>query len=240
MTDPSGEESARPGAKKRRWGCLIISSLPLIALSAAILQSGQCSFVYFGSSLNGRVTHANTGQPLPDVVVVALWETNMLSFGSPAPGVTLHADTAVTGADGTFHIPWWGPRFTLPMYWPKPGRSPEMCFIKSGFVFVSAYRTARGIFLHLSADDNIISLYKERTSPINADFGGLNITMDEFYGTPDDRGENVGGVTDCGFYSREAYVELMKEYDLISRKYRELYLDGLKFHRGKTYGHDIE
>jgi hypothetical protein len=68
-------------------------------------------FFLFGAPVTGRVIAADTGAPVADAEVTAMWEIydGVLHVQRRLP---LRYMTARTDADGRFKIPWWGP-------WPR-------------------------------------------------------------------------------------------------------------------------
>ena len=62
-----------------------------------------CAFT--DGPFEGQVLDYDTGKPIPGAIAVALWKSSTLDSGQ---GVCVHAETAVSGADGKYHIPrWW-------------------------------------------------------------------------------------------------------------------------------------
>lgn len=89
----------------------------IIILGAGLLCAVSCSgcAAVFGSSLSAdatdsQVVDADTGQPIEGAVVVAYWEMHRGSLaGDSLPCGAADVEEAVTGKDGKFHIPGWGP-----------------------------------------------------------------------------------------------------------------------------------
>jgi hypothetical protein len=72
--------------------------------------------VYVSMPIRARVVDASTGRPLEGVVVVADWQL----MGGLEGGVGLgHIATfeTTTTIDGSFEIPWWGPRIRVTPGW---------------------------------------------------------------------------------------------------------------------------
>jgi hypothetical protein len=59
-----------------------------------------------GKELRGVVVNADTGEPIPDAIVVAKWITSTGTAGG-SELVCFHAGTATTNAAGEYYIPAW-------------------------------------------------------------------------------------------------------------------------------------
>jgi hypothetical protein len=110
------------------------------ALLASLALSACAS--YSAKPISATVINADTGQPLEGVNVVVTWELEYvkMEFGySESRGAGLMTQMeAVTGSDGRFRIPGWGP---APVPSDLPARSMLSPMQPSIRLFKSGYRT---------------------------------------------------------------------------------------------------
>ena len=92
---------------------------------------------YFAKDIRATVVDEATGDPVPDVVVVALWELRQI-----AARPRLHVAEAVTDAQGRFYIPGWGPKLRPPLA-ELGDRSPLLLLFKRGFVPLRLHNESR-------------------------------------------------------------------------------------------------
>ncbi len=103
----------------------------------ALFLSQSCALV--GAStlsadpIDSQVVDANTGKPIEGAVVVAYWELHPGSLGGDAlPCGAANVEEAVTGQDGRFHIPGWGPTKRACSGGMREG-NPLIFIFKSGY-----------------------------------------------------------------------------------------------------------
>jgi hypothetical protein len=169
---------------------IVLAAAALGVVAAALPAGAFPPPFYSAKDIRATVVNEETGDPLADVVVVALWELRQIS-GQPR----LHVAEAVTDARGNFHIPGWGPK-------PRPAlaelahRSPLLLLFKSGFVplrlhneararverFVPNYRTMPTKQLR-----EMIAWYHGSPEDALQDciWDGLTLQMEPFRGTPE-------------------------------------------------------
>ena len=82
----------------------IMNTVRNLLLALFLIQPlTACAFT--DGPFEGQVLDYDTGKPIPGAIAVALWKSSTLDSGQ---GVCVHAETAVSGADGKYHIPrWW-------------------------------------------------------------------------------------------------------------------------------------
>lgn len=104
-----------------------------MAVAAATLPAA-CAISYSASPMEARVVDADSGQPLPDVIVVAHWA---LRFGlEGGDSADLQVLETVTDRDGRFAFPGWGPE-GVPSAFPSGARmastAPSLILFKRGY-----------------------------------------------------------------------------------------------------------
>lgn len=114
----------------------------LVALALCTLATPQPGnafppLSYSAKDIRATVVHEETGDPLPGVVVVALWELRQISARP-----RLHITEAVTDAQGRFHVPGWGPKVRPPLA-ELAYRSPLLILFKSGFTPLRLHNESR-------------------------------------------------------------------------------------------------
>jgi hypothetical protein len=109
-----------------------LTAMTLLAFAPAALADPA---TYSAKPLHGLVVDDATGEPLADVVVVAQWEL----VREIVPGVMhrsygdrLAIHEAVTGADGRYEIPGWGP-MPRPALTHLENLDPSISFFKPGY-----------------------------------------------------------------------------------------------------------
>lgn len=121
-------------------GRLIKVGRALICLALLAALSGCTTWIYTSPAIKARVVDSESGLPLDGVMVLATWDTITNSYkpgiymdgGGPPPLCRKLANlsTAVSGKDGVFAVPAWGPRsgcFT--MY----GAQPTLVLYRPGY-----------------------------------------------------------------------------------------------------------
>lgn len=86
--------------------------------------------VYFGESVSGRIVDAKSMEPIAGAVVVAQWR---LHVGFVRNARTWVAAEAVTGSDGTYIIPGWGPRLRPLLSRMSDNQDPGIVVFKAGY-----------------------------------------------------------------------------------------------------------
>ena len=92
---------------------------------------------YFAKDIRATVVDETSGHPVPDVVVVALWELRQVSARP-----RLHVAETLTDAEGRFHVPGWGPKLRPPLA-ELGDRSPLLLLFKRGFVPLRLHNESR-------------------------------------------------------------------------------------------------
>lgn len=125
--------------------------LAFLAVSQVACATGIPSH-YSAEAISTKVIDAETKQPLEGVVVVAHWQLYYSSVGGRVQAGQLEVMETVTGPDGVFAFPAWGPK-KVPRYQPKEGdvwlahvpgfapdayldsSDPELILFKSGYTY---------------------------------------------------------------------------------------------------------
>ena len=156
---------------------------------------------YFARDIRATVVDEATGDPVPDVVVVALWELRQVGARP-----RLHVAETMTDAQGRFHIPGWGPKLRPPLA-ELGDRSPLLLLFKRGFVplrlhnesrerverFLPHYRTMptrqlrEMIAWHRGSPDDALQ---------DCIWDGLTLQLEPFRGSPERWLEYLQGITD--------------------------------------------
>ena len=105
-----------------------------VMLGLGISLPAQAGFTlyYMADPIEAKVIDAETKQPLEGVIVVAHWELVYGSPGGDSPAGQLMVMEAVTGKDGTFRFPGWGPKLAISSHL-SDYRDPELVLFKSGY-----------------------------------------------------------------------------------------------------------
>jgi len=115
----------------------LLLTLVFLGLVACKTLAGYPA-TYSAEDIEAWVIDAETKEPVADVVVVARW---VLQGGMHTDEVgSLKIMETVTGPDGRFYFPAWGPEFRPPrtFLW---NQDPELLIFKPGYRFVSLYNT---------------------------------------------------------------------------------------------------
>lgn len=119
---------------------VLFLSLLLLLPTAAGCSSGIPTS-YSARPIRGKLVDASTGQPLEGVIIVAQWVLYSAGVGGENPRERLQVLETVTGADGSYSFPGWGPK-------PNPvtmdakrafaccfltNRDPQLSFFKAGY-----------------------------------------------------------------------------------------------------------
>lgn len=126
-------------------------------------------FIYFGTSIEGRVIDAETNAPLEGVVVVLQWGLSaVLGDGGHGGETVYHTDT-ITNKDGNYKFSAWGPRIVGPFN-QVTGWEPEITLYKRGYkpIGLNSHRRFNGGFVLFSdRDGETIKLEKFKGSLID-------------------------------------------------------------------------
>lgn len=127
----------------RSWRCdgtgarvVCLGLLALVAMASP--GAGFPPPAYSAKEIRATVVDERSGQPLADVVVVALWI--LRTPGGERP--RLHIAETVTGADGTFTIPAWGPKPRPPLM-ALEHQSPLLITFRPGYVPLRLHTESR-------------------------------------------------------------------------------------------------
>lgn len=122
--------------KRSNWLAAVLVAGVLAATGCAAQEAADLGHpdTYSAEPIEGWVVDADTNEPLEGVVVVAAWildgwTTPFIKFDRVG---TLELMESVTGSDGRFNFPAWGPlrRPRGGMLWAQ---DPELLFFKSGY-----------------------------------------------------------------------------------------------------------
>ena len=112
--------------------------------AALCVLLGACGSLHSAQEIRGRTIDAATGDPVAGVIVVAQWEPFQRGIGhAPGHREVLHVYETLTGADGRYVIPAWGPK-PLPFGATMEEVDPALLFFKPGYVPVSAMNSIAG------------------------------------------------------------------------------------------------
>jgi len=143
-------------------------------------------FVWFSTEFRARVVDESTGRPVPGAIVLATWELMGGVFHMSTQGV-LKVSEVVTGPDGAFHIPAWGPRFAFGL-----GRlqtqQPHMRILSPGYypLFVDNQPQPMTVDNYARADTLIRFLYQDqdlKLKPRDQDLAAYEGTLNYLVGT---------------------------------------------------------
>ena len=121
---------------------LFLSGCTTLQLSSALASEPGLPVlpgppVYSAPATEGSVVDADTGQPLEGVIVVAYWELKGLHA---YPVGLMMVQEGVTGAEGRYSLPAWGPKPRWPVTGELDSTEPELLFFKSGYMRRYDYR----------------------------------------------------------------------------------------------------
>ena len=100
-------QDATPAQTRNRkaWKLILAIAVALVVLNVVY------PFVWFSTEFRARVVDESTGRPVSGAIVLANWE--LVGGFHPDTLGQLVISEVVTGSDGVFRIPAWGPRFAL-------------------------------------------------------------------------------------------------------------------------------
>lgn len=131
----------------------VLRALPIFGFLAA---TGVQALSYSAAPSSGRVVDAETGVPIPGVIVLAQWVL-MGGMEGGSPVGLLNSFETTTDQDGRYAIPGWGPRLVpfqllFPAY--LGSRAPELYFMKVGYAHANL----------LNSDFSLLDIEKESRS----------------------------------------------------------------------------
>ena len=89
---------------------IVLALVPVVFAGTCYVTEGPLH--YYAEPIHARVIDEVTGQPIEGAAVVAVWYIESI-MGSRE--IFAYSE-AVTGRDGTFFMPGWGPKFRSPLY----------------------------------------------------------------------------------------------------------------------------
>ena len=107
-----------------------IHGLFLILAGLATLPACATPLTYSAKEIRGQIVDAETNQPIEGAIVVAQWV--LFHIGPGGHKSRLHIHETVTGKNGHYVIPEWGPKVRPPMT-ELHNRDPEILIFKSGY-----------------------------------------------------------------------------------------------------------
>jgi hypothetical protein len=114
----------------------------LVMLAVVSSLEGCAPPIYFAKVTHGTVVDADTKQPIEGAVIVANWEL-YTRRGEGAHGLqSMQITEVVSGADGSYLVPGWGPRLR-PCLTELDNGDPYLVVFKSGYEpwsFLNSYR----------------------------------------------------------------------------------------------------
>ena len=128
-----------------RSACLACTLALMQVLGLLLLASGGLAAeyqpFYSAKPIRGAVVDAETGAPLEGVIIVAQWILYEASPGGQNPRRRLQVLETVTGKDGSYTFPGWGPKPNPPVLNPMAlyfccfltNRDPKLNFFKPGY-----------------------------------------------------------------------------------------------------------
>jgi hypothetical protein len=137
--------------------------LSLFVLLCAVLALPACfgPLTYSAKEIRGQIVDEQTGQPIEGAIVVAQW---VLYQGGPGHGGhkgRLHIYETVTGKDGRYFIPAWGPKLHPPLT-ELQDRDPEILIFKSTYESpnLENHQSLRGSVRTSEWDGKVVKLRK--------------------------------------------------------------------------------
>lgn len=145
----------------------------LFFIAAALLLGGHLTcgpLVYYSPTITATVIDEETTKPIAGAVVLASWR--LYQFDG-ATNSYLYAGEAITGQDGKFVIPSWGPRLRPPIMWLHYDWEPELTIYCPGYAAPN-FRNAdveprafdAGITTTIKRRMNAGSLWNGRSMPV--------------------------------------------------------------------------
>jgi hypothetical protein len=180
----------------KRWTItgLGILVLVLIGLSTCVWAPP----VYWGDAIHGRVVDADTGEPLEGVVVVADWKLLGGGYGHGGHLDSLVVQETVTGKNGEFALPEWGPKmrpsFTM------LDKAPWLILFKS--------RYEHGALWNEQSSNGFVR---------RSDWDGQTVKLKRFSGTAQRRLEILNLVLSISALQPLALHEVLREKSLYYR-----------------------
>jgi len=154
----------------------VLLSFLLFGLAAPACASGFPAS-YSAQPIRGSVVDSGTGQPLEGVIIVAQWILYEATVGGENPHKRLQLLETVTGPDGSYTFPGWGPKPNLPtVSWPLgygccflTDRDPQLSLFKPG------YRKLR-----------LLNRRRSDSSTRTSEWDGKTIELERFSGSAED------------------------------------------------------
>jgi hypothetical protein len=127
---------------------LIVVTMLLLAFPGCrVLPAMGLQFVfppfYVAAPTSARVVDKETGEPLADVIVVAHWELEPV-WGEGSPRGQMEVLETVTGPDGTFALPGWGPRLRRTPLGYLGGYAPALVLFRPAYDYASLENSGTG------------------------------------------------------------------------------------------------
>ncbi|HEY1773831.1 MAG TPA: hypothetical protein VGH91_11645 [Gammaproteobacteria bacterium] len=162
---------------------------PAVLIGLSVIFLGGCAHLS-AEPVRAQVVD-ESGQPVPGVVVVAYWELHKGSFtGDALPCGAADVEESVTGQDGRFEIPSWGPVWSS---CDMPGYNPWLTLFKSGYYPVGLNNDSADSLETVSVSRSIwngktitlrkypsVDLTKVQSPSYRSEFSGMNQTLENF------------------------------------------------------------
>jgi len=140
---------------------------------------------YSAEAIEAQIVDADTKKPIEGVIITANWQLFHSTIGGRVPGDQLMVMEAITGKDGRFNFPAWGPKLALSGY--LDNRDPQFLLFKSGYEYRALQNPT------LSTTDH---------SPVRRSaWNGKTIELKPFKGTQDEYAKVLGTLSLSWAYS---------------------------------------